>query len=117
MQMVGHPKHVAKALDVGMDIICAQVGSLPFPCRSGPHDSGVQCTDLQGGEGGGHTGTTATSILIPACVDACKGRKSPLTGGPVSLLPCLHRFADSLLAAIRRITADLSTCSAREVVR
>jgi NAD(P)H-dependent flavin oxidoreductase YrpB (nitropropane dioxygenase family) len=47
-QMVGHPKHVTKALDVGVDIICAQ-----------------------GGEGGGHTGTTATSILIPACVDIC----------------------------------------------
>jgi NAD(P)H-dependent flavin oxidoreductase YrpB (nitropropane dioxygenase family) len=59
-QMVGHPKHVTKALDVGVDIICAQ-----------------------GGEGGGHTGTTATSILIPACVDICKKRTSPLTGKPV----------------------------------
>jgi NAD(P)H-dependent flavin oxidoreductase YrpB (nitropropane dioxygenase family) len=58
--MVGHPKHVTKALDVGVDIICAQ-----------------------GGEGGGHTGTTATSILIPACVDICKKRTSPLTGKPV----------------------------------
>ncbi|KAI9632366.1 putative 2-nitropropane dioxygenase [Dioszegia hungarica] len=63
MNMVGAPKHVKKALDVGMDIICAQ-----------------------GGEGGGHTGTTATSILIPACVDACKGKKSPLTGGPVHVI-------------------------------
>lgn len=58
--MVGHPKHVQKALDVGVDLICAQ-----------------------GGEGGGHTGKTAFSILIPACVDICKGKKSPLTGGPV----------------------------------
>ncbi len=24
--MVGHPKHVEKALAVGMDLICAQVG-------------------------------------------------------------------------------------------
>jgi len=32
MNMVGHPKHVKKALDVGVDMICAQ-----------------------GGEGGGHT--------------------------------------------------------------
>jgi NAD(P)H-dependent flavin oxidoreductase YrpB (nitropropane dioxygenase family) len=31
--MIGHPKHVKKALDAGVDIICAQ-----------------------GGEGGGHTG-------------------------------------------------------------
>ncbi|KAF8758992.1 2-nitropropane dioxygenase [Rhizoctonia solani] len=58
--MVGHTKHIPRALDVGVDIICAQ-----------------------GGEGGGHTGDIASSILIPACVDAVKGRKSPLTGGPV----------------------------------
>lgn len=55
--MVGHPKHVPKALAQGVDIICAQ-----------------------GGEGGGHTGDTAFSILIPAVVDICKGHKSPLTG-------------------------------------
>ncbi|QRW13252.1 Nitronate monooxygenase [Ceratobasidium sp. AG-Ba] len=60
MNMVGHPKHVAKALDAGVDIICAQ-----------------------GGEGGGHTGYVPTSILVPACVDAVKGRKSPLTGKSV----------------------------------
>lgn len=60
MNMVGHPKHVQKALDVGVDIICAQAG-----------------------EGGGHTGDTPASILIPACVDAVKGYKSPLTGKPV----------------------------------
>ncbi|ELU42862.1 2-nitropropane dioxygenase [Rhizoctonia solani AG-1 IA] len=56
-KMVGHPKHVAKALDAGVDIICAQ-----------------------GGEGGGHTGYVPTSILVP---DAVQGRKSPLTGKPV----------------------------------
>jgi len=60
MNMVGHPKHVQKALDVGVDLICAQAG-----------------------EGGGHTGDIAASILIPACVDAVKGYKSPLTGKPV----------------------------------
>lgn len=60
MNMVGHPKHVAYAIAAGVDIICAQ-----------------------GGEGGGHTGDTPTSILIPACVDACKGKKSPLTGEPI----------------------------------
>ncbi|TFY66070.1 hypothetical protein EVG20_g5017 [Dentipellis fragilis] len=60
MNMVGHPKHVAKALDVGVDLICAQAG-----------------------EGGGHTGDVAASILIPACVDAVRGRTSPLTGEPV----------------------------------
>ncbi|KAJ7888800.1 2-nitropropane dioxygenase [Mycena leptocephala] len=60
MNMVGHPKHVAKALAQGVDIICAQ-----------------------GGEGGGHTGDTAFSILIPAVVDLCKNAKSPLTGEPI----------------------------------
>lgn len=63
MNMIGAPKHVAKALAVGVDIICAQ-----------------------GGEGGGHTGDVATSILIPLVVDLCRDRTSPLTGGPVQVL-------------------------------
>lgn len=61
--MVGHPKHVSKALDVGVDIICAQAG-----------------------EGGGHTGDVPASILIPACVDICNKRISPLTGKPVIVI-------------------------------
>ncbi|KAI1796016.1 2-nitropropane dioxygenase [Ganoderma leucocontextum] len=60
MNMIGHPKHVSKALAQGVDIICAQ-----------------------GGEGGGHTGETPFSILIPAVVDLCKNARSPLTGEPV----------------------------------
>ncbi|KII88723.1 hypothetical protein PLICRDRAFT_41941 [Plicaturopsis crispa FD-325 SS-3] len=62
MNMVGHPKHVKKALAQGVDIICAQ-----------------------GGEGGGHTGDTPFSVLIPACVDACRSTdaRSPLTGEPI----------------------------------
>ncbi|CAL1714342.1 unnamed protein product [Somion occarium] len=63
MNMVGHPKHVAKALDAGVDLICAQAG-----------------------EGGGHTGDTPASILIPACVDAVKGRKSSLNGQPIYVI-------------------------------
>ena len=58
--MVGHPNHVPKAIAAGVDIICAQAG-----------------------EGGGHTGDTPATILIPACVDLCKGHKSPLTGQPI----------------------------------
>lgn len=61
--MVGHPKHVPKALAVGCDMICAQ-----------------------GGEGGGHTGTTPFTLLIPACVEACKNCTSPLTGKPVMVI-------------------------------
>ncbi|KAJ7445754.1 2-nitropropane dioxygenase [Mycena galericulata] len=60
MNMIGHPKHVAKALAQGVDIICAQAG-----------------------EGGGHTGDTPFSILIPTVVDLCKSAKSPLTGEPI----------------------------------
>ncbi|RMZ82501.1 hypothetical protein DV737_g1995, partial [Chaetothyriales sp. CBS 132003] len=63
MNMVGHPKHVAKACNAGADMICAQ-----------------------GGEGGGHTGETPTSVLVPACADICKRYISPLTGEPVALV-------------------------------
>ncbi|TFK39706.1 2-nitropropane dioxygenase [Crucibulum laeve] len=63
MNMVGHPKHVQKAIDAGCDIICAQAG-----------------------EGGGHTGDIPASILIPACVDACKGHKSKLNGQPIYVI-------------------------------
>lgn len=63
MNMVGHPKHVHKACQVGADMICAQ-----------------------GGEAGGHTGDIPTSILTPACADICKQYKSPLTGKPVVLV-------------------------------
>jgi len=61
--MIGHPKHELKALDVGVDIIIAQ-----------------------GGEGGGHTGDIATSILIPMTVDAVRGRMSPMTGKQVAVV-------------------------------
>ncbi|GFP53316.1 hypothetical protein ACSS6W_000821 [Trichoderma asperelloides] len=63
MNMIGHVKHVQKCLDVGADIICAQ-----------------------GGEGGGHTGDTPTTVLIPAVVEAVGNAKSPLTGGPVQVI-------------------------------
>lgn len=63
MNMIGAPKHVKYALDAGCDLICAQ-----------------------GGEGGGHTGDVATSILIPKVVDLCRGHKSPLTGEPVCVV-------------------------------
>jgi len=60
MNMIGAVKHVSKALEAGVDLICAQ-----------------------GGEGGGHTGDVATSILLPKVVDACRGKMSPLTGEPI----------------------------------
>jgi len=63
MNMIGHPKHVTKCLDIGVDMICAQ-----------------------GGEGGGHTGDIPTSILIPTVAAMCKGKKSPLTGEDVQVI-------------------------------
>ncbi|KAF5351375.1 hypothetical protein D9758_008030 [Tetrapyrgos nigripes] len=76
MNMVGHPKHVAKALQAGVDIICAQAG-----------------------EGGGHTGDTPASVLIPACVDAVKGHKAPLNGKPVYVIGAGAVFDGRSLAA------------------
>lgn len=63
MNMVGSPKHVSKALEVGVDAVCAQ-----------------------GTEAGGHTGDVATMPLIPQCVDLCKGKLSPLLGSPVAVV-------------------------------
>ncbi|KAI9742925.1 MAG: hypothetical protein M1818_003655 [Claussenomyces sp. TS43310] len=63
MNMIGHPKHVPKCLDLGVDLICAQ-----------------------GGEGGGHTGDVPTTVLIPAVAALCRGRTSPMTKAPVQVI-------------------------------
>ena len=76
MNMIGHPKHVKKCLELGVDIICAQ-----------------------GGEGGGHTGDVPTTVLIPAVVEAVKGYKSPLTGAPVQVVAAGGIHNGQLLAA------------------
>ena len=59
MNMVGHPRHVPKAINAGVDIICCQ-----------------------GSEGGGHTGSVASTVLIPMCVDAVKGKRN-FFGSPI----------------------------------
>ncbi|TXT08662.1 hypothetical protein VHUM_02790 [Vanrija humicola] len=74
--MVGHPKHVPNAIKNGVDIVIAQ-----------------------GGEGGGHTGSIAFSILIPACVDAARGHVSKLTGKPIMVLAAGGVFDGRGLAA------------------
>ena len=51
MNMAGLPRHVEKALETGVDIICAS-----------------------GTEGGAHTGDVSTLVLVPQCADMCKGR-------------------------------------------
>ncbi|KAK4127886.1 2-nitropropane dioxygenase [Parathielavia appendiculata] len=58
MNMVGHPRHAVKALDLGVDMVCAQ-----------------------GGEGGGHTGNVANSVLIPAVVDVARRYRPKMLGG------------------------------------
>ncbi|TPX31415.1 nitronate monooxygenase [Synchytrium microbalum] len=94
MNMIGAPKHVAKALAAGVDLICAQ-----------------------GGEGGGHTGDVPTSLLIPKVVDLCAGKKSPLTGDNVwvvaaggvvdgrSLAMCLSLGAQAVWVGTRFVAA------------
>merc|ERR1712050_759495 len=76
MNMIGHVKHVEKALAAGVDIICAQ-----------------------GGEGGGHTGDIPTSILLPKVVDAVRGHMSPLTGEQVLVVGAGGIFDGAGLAA------------------
>jgi NAD(P)H-dependent flavin oxidoreductase YrpB (nitropropane dioxygenase family) len=77
MNMVGHPKHAHKALRAGVDVVCAQ-----------------------GGEGGGHTGDIATSILIPAVVDVARQYTSPLTGRPALVVAAGGIYNGRSLAAM-----------------
>jgi len=63
MNMVGAPKHAKKALDAGVDIVCAQ-----------------------GSEGGGHTGDIPNSILIPSVVDVARRYYPKLLKGSSALV-------------------------------
>lgn len=96
MNMIGHPKHVKKCLDLGADLICAQ-----------------------GGEGGGHTGDVPTSVLIPTVKKLCEGKKSPMTGENVqvvaaggifngqSLASCLALGASAVWVGTRFVLSDV----------
>ena len=77
MNMVGHPKHAHKAFKAGVDIVCPQ-----------------------GGEGGGHTGDIATSILVPHVVDVARQYKSPLTGKPAMVVAAGGIYNGRSLAAM-----------------
>ena len=100
MNMVGAPRHAEKALQAGVDIVCAQ-----------------------GTEGGGHTGDIANSILIPAVVDVARRYKSPLTGEPAlvvaaggiydgrSLASSLMQGAVGVWVGTRFVAADESGAS------
>jgi len=83
MNMIGHPKHVKKCLDLGVDIICAQ-----------------------GGEGGGHTGDVPTTILIPTVIELVKNHKSPMTGQPVQVIAAGGIYNGQGLAAALMLGAS-----------
>ncbi|KAF2774259.1 2-nitropropane dioxygenase [Teratosphaeria nubilosa] len=83
MNMIGHPKHVKKCLELGADLICAQ-----------------------GGEGGGHTGDVPTTVLIPTVAALCKGYKSPITGKPVQVVAAGGLFNGQSLAAALALGAS-----------
>jgi len=83
MNMIGHPKHVKKCLDLGVDIICAQ-----------------------GGEGGGHTGDVPTTILIPTVAELVRGHKSPMTGQPVQVIAAGGIFNGQSVAAALMLGAS-----------
>ncbi len=83
MNMIGHPKHVARCIDVGADLTCAQ-----------------------GGAGGGHTGDVPTTILIPTVVEMCKGKKSPLTGQDVQVVAAGGLFNGQSVAAALMLGAS-----------
>merc|ERR1712003_252379 len=65
----------------------------------GALESGVDIICAQGGEGGGHTGDIPTSILLPKVVEAVRGKKSSLTGGPVLVVGAGGIFDGRGLAA------------------
>lgn len=83
MNMIGHPKHVQKCLDVGVDMICAQ-----------------------GGEGGGHTGDVPTTILIPTVAEMVKGKRSPMTGDQVQVVAAGGLYNGQSLAAALMLGAS-----------
>ena len=83
MNMIGHPKHVAKCLEVGVDMICAQ-----------------------GGEGGGHTGDVPTTVLIPTVAKMVQGKKSPMTGDQVQVVAAGGLFNGQSLAAALMLGAS-----------
>ncbi|CAH0991266.1 NADH:quinone reductase [Sinobacterium norvegicum] len=58
MPTIGLPKHALKAIEMGADAVT-----------------------IQGGEGGGHTGSVPTTLLIPQVVDAVAGKVPVIAAG------------------------------------
>eukprot|EP01061_Rhynchopus_euleeides_P007205 TRINITY_DN1619_c0_g1_i2.p2 TRINITY_DN1619_c0_g1~~TRINITY_DN1619_c0_g1_i2.p2 ORF type:complete len:378 (+),score=153.42 TRINITY_DN1619_c0_g1_i2:60-1136(+) len=83
MNMAGHPRHVEKAIEVGMDIVCCQ-----------------------GYDAGGHTGEVGTAALIPMCLDAVKGKTSAFTGKPIQVVAAGGIYDDRSMAAMLAMGAQ-----------
>lgn len=81
--MIGHPKHAKKCLELGVDIVIAQ-----------------------GGEGGGHTGDIPTTVLIPEVVKVCAGKTSPMTGKPVQVIAAGGIYNGQTVAAALMLGAS-----------
>jgi len=90
MNMVGAPKHAVKAIEAGVDLICAQ-----------------------GSEGGGHTGEIPTSILIPKVVDVCRKHKSAFTGQPIHVVGAGGLFDGRSLAMVLSLGAEAAWVGTR----
>ena len=69
--VVGRPRHARAAFARGCDLVVAQ-----------------------GGEGGGHTGTVPTSVLVPACADVARDARPPLLGGAPGLVVAAGGICD-----------------------
>eukprot|EP00756_Hemistasia_phaeocysticola_P016213 Hpha_TRINITY_DN15462_c0_g8::TRINITY_DN15462_c0_g8_i1::g.175674::m.175674 len=91
MNMIGDPKHVEKALAVGVDLICAQ-----------------------GTEAGGHSGDIATLPLIPQCVDRCRGRIGG-AGWPVHVVAAGGIYDGRGLASVLSLGAQAAWVGTRFV--
>ena len=89
MPTVGLPKHALKAVELGADVVT-----------------------VQGGEGGGHTGSVPTTLLIPQIVDAVGDRVPVVAAGGFKdgrgLLAALAWGADGIAMGTRFLMTEES---------
>ena len=92
MNMAGAPKHVKKALSLGVDIICAT-----------------------GGEGGAHSGDISTLVLVPQCADMCKGKAILVGGGGIfdgrGIAACMALGAEGVWIGTRFLSSLEANCN------
>lgn len=92
MNMAGAPRHVTKALEVGVDIICAT-----------------------GGEGGAHSGDISTVVLLPQCADMCQGKAVLVGGGGIfdgrGIAACLALGAQGVWIGTRFLASLEANCN------